>query len=187
MVTPPRGRFARLWHGSSTDWPPCVNCDGSKQAKTECGRVDGAPARRERQEGCHWQEGGTGSESGSGSGSDSGNGGSGKQWALDPETASLPVLQQQTENTLQVEHMCVGDQGNDDAEWAGTNRSRAPGWSVAVSAPAWLTKHNGPGRNVPSQSDDGSTGRKKKIEKLKIENCWCPVIHGGNERSHRGA
>lgn len=45
----------RLWHGSNTDWLPCVKCDGSKQAKTGCGRVEGAPAKRKRQKGWYWQ------------------------------------------------------------------------------------------------------------------------------------
>lgn len=44
MVTPPLWSVGRLWHGSSTDCLPCLNCDGSKQAKTDCGRVDGASA-----------------------------------------------------------------------------------------------------------------------------------------------
>lgn len=46
MVTPPSWPVGRLWHGSSTDWVSCLNCDGSKQAKTERGRVEGAPAKR---------------------------------------------------------------------------------------------------------------------------------------------
>lgn len=40
----PLWSVGRLWHGSSTDCLPCLNCDGSKQAKTDCGRVDGASA-----------------------------------------------------------------------------------------------------------------------------------------------
>lgn len=44
MVTPPYGRLADYGTGSSTDCLPCLNCDGSKQAKTDCGRVDGASA-----------------------------------------------------------------------------------------------------------------------------------------------
>lgn len=45
----PSWPVGRLWHGSFTDRVPYLNYDGSKQAKTERGRVEGAPAKRERQ------------------------------------------------------------------------------------------------------------------------------------------
>lgn len=57
-------------------------------------------------------------------------------------------------------HMC--GQGIDDAEWAKTNHSSAPGQSLLVHRRA--DKARRPGRNVPFQSGKGAK------KKLKIEN-----------------